>query len=216
MGKIISSVASALKRSLKRQNNILEILNEQNRFGWEKWLQVELAFELSKSNTPRFEVSYPYSQAKRRPHSKMAFSHYHIDLEFRAHNHLKDYVSAVEIKLDPTQKGLRKTLTDLRRIRATKTKSWMFRSVVIIFIYGKSDSRETKYNRLINDLQNDFKAICDSQAGYKYVVFGWEQSLRKNMTFENYKAWLNDIEEAFRNHVKTVKTISPRAYDKKD
>jgi hypothetical protein len=201
MSKQIEVVANAVKKTLNRRKSILSVManQEKARFGWEKWLQVELAGELEKIGEPLFEVQHTYDLRMLKPKHKVRFDNYFVDIQFWHKDHLRKYVTAIELKLNSTQKGLRPALSDLIKIGATLNDKWRFRSVIAVLVFQESES-ETKYVRILRELEERYDAICNKKpcGGYDYVVFGWQRSSTKNMTRENYREWLSGIEGVFK------------------
>ena len=56
----VDLIFDALKKLVKKRKKVFNTLYAQNRYGWEKWLQVELAFSLEDVGAPEFEVPYAY------------------------------------------------------------------------------------------------------------------------------------------------------------
>lgn len=205
--KHVETVCNELRKLAKERKKIFSVLHDQKRYGWEKWLQVELAFRLSAFGDPEFEVMHKYNQLYRKPKSKANFSNPFIDLQFRADNHLKDKVTAIEIKVSETEKGLGPLLSDLIKIRAIGAAQWPFRSVIAVLAYGRDVARrETKFKRLLSDLPGE----TIEGSGYNFFVIGWEKSQTKNMTHEAYNEWLGKVIGIYKTQGVSRKTARRR------
>lgn len=215
MSKQIEAVYKALKDISKKRKKVFELLGTQERFGWEKWLQVELASSLNALGDPEFECVYKYDDRFKKSLSKASFEHAMIDLQFRAKNHLKDKITAIEIKVSETEKGLGPLLSDFRKIRAIGSSQWSFRSVIGILAHGKNDEKKaTKFSHLAEEiLDNGGKSL--EIGNYQIIVFGWESEATENMSHESYKKWFRELEERFRAKGVHKKTALKRDANKK-
>lgn len=193
MASQIETIHEALKSIIKKRRAVLAALHD--RHGWEKWLQVELAFALREFGEPEFESAYTYDQRRVKPKSKKDNNQAFIDLQFRGTNHLKGKFTAIEIKVNESEKGLGPLLSDLIKIDAIVTKEWNFRSVVAILAHGNLTENNTKFTRLRQDLleqeisRKPIVAKTDG-AGFEFIVIGWERSRTQYMTHQSYSDWL--------------------------
>lgn len=213
MSKQVEAVFEALRTLSKKRKKVFELLGSQQRFGWEKWLQVELALSLSELGEPEFECVHKYDNRHKKPLVKATYDHAMIDLQFRAKNHLKDRITAIEIKVCETEKGLGPILSDLRRIRALKASQWSFRSVIGILAYSDNDERKaTKFTHLAKEiLDNGGKSL--NVGGYRIMVFGWESDNTEGMNQRSYKKWFSTLEKCFQAkgiHKKTSRSFDAR------
>jgi hypothetical protein len=199
----IEAISTALKTIVKRRRKVLQALREQDRFGWEKWLQVELAYELASFGKPEFEVAHTYNHTRLKPKNKKDNDQAFIDLRFRRANHLKEKFTAIEIKVNETEKGFGPLLSDFIKIDALK--DWQFRSVVAILAHGNLKESNTKFTRLREELlEKKFaqEPIHAKKAGvgFEFIVVGWERGLTKNMTHQSYSDWLQNLLTLCKKH----------------
>lgn len=210
--KHIETVCQELTTLMKDRRYVLSMLHAQGRYGWEKWLQVELAYRLSALGAPEFEVMYKYDQRVSKPKGKAKFSYPFIDLQFRAKSHLKDRFTAIEIKVSETEKGLGSLLSDFMKIRAIGSGKWRFRSVIGILAYGRDKgSKNTKFKDLLSALQEKGGAgKLVEGADYNFFVIGWEKGLTENMTHEAYNEWFKKLRATYKEKGVTRKRARRR------
>jgi hypothetical protein len=168
-------VKSSLKKTIKKHKEKFQSFLD-GWYGWEKWLQVELAFELSKCGEVYVESRYAYNQNKKLPIGKLKNKNAFIDLIFRKHNDSKGYYSAIELTVGRTQRELRKVLLDLMKIRAVKNSKWEFRSVFVVLVYDVKVDKNTKFVNLCRDIQEEFNAETIVVEDFTFLMFGWESN----------------------------------------
>lgn len=206
----IDTVYNAIETLIKKRKKVFSTLDAQKRFGWEKWLQVELAFALQSEGDPEFEARYPYDHTMFKTLKKIGNEHGFIDLRFRKKNFQKKWVSAVELKVNKTERGLRGVLSDIIKIRAFVKSKWDFRSITVVLAHGESNKQDGKFKRLKNKLiANGAREILKPDLGFQFILIGWEESLVKNMTRDSFKAWAKEIEEIFNSEgIRAKKALS--------
>ena len=207
-------IFEALKTLTKKRKAVFETLYEQQRYGWEKWLQVELAFALKDSGVPEFEVAYDYDQHRLKPLGKKNFKKGFLDIQFRANGHLLDHPTAIEIKVNNTEKGFRGVLSDLIKIGAVRDLNgdWKFRCVTVIFIHGNYGSKIGKF-KLIKDKLIEEKLArvhCTGNPGYEMIILGWEKNHTANMTRDNYLKWVAKVAKIYSEFGVEPKTTHTR------
>lgn len=170
-------------------------------YGWEKWFQVELACELRKTGDAYIEDQFSFNKNKKLTQGRVKNSNGFIDIVYRHNGDLKAPYSAIEIKLDRTEQGLRSVLSDFQKIRAIKEREWAWRSVFSVFIFQKGGgSRGSKFSKIL-------EAICErngvktfSVGEFEFLVFGWEPSNNqtKLMAYSEYKDWFKDLTKLYK------------------
>lgn len=179
-------------------------------YGWEKWFQVELAYELSSHGDALLEAQRAFDGRKQLPDKKVNNSNAFIDILFRKKNDLKEKYAAIEIKLTCTEQGLRQVLQDLVKVRALLSSVWDFRSVIVIFVHGVNDGRrDGKFIRVKTGIcaHENVKPIKTEH--FEFLVFGWEpaRDTTVKMSHETYDTWLEHIKAIFKSEGVEPKTL---------
>ncbi len=195
----IKTIAKALRDITKTAHGkkALAMLYQHGRYGWEKWLQVELALKLADFGDPAFEQVFPLDMAKKRTAARQANQNLFVDLVFRKSDHLKGYLTAIEIKINESEKGLKPVLADLFKIGLVKRKDWPFRCVASVLIFNKSET-ETKYVKILEVLREKFELEEFSANGYDFLIIGWEVGRTSNMTRSKYQDWYRKVDKIYR------------------
>ena len=185
----------------KRTQRILDMLHDSDHFGWEKWLQVELATRLQKKSDIYFEDRNRLDLRKKKPYARRKNFNAFIDLVFREKGDLNGVFTAVELKLKRSEQGLRAVLGDLTKIKDLTRKNWPFRSVVCVLVHGATtDKKNSKYRKLSDELVRSSLAQRFRMREFTALVIGWNQNLTQNMTAENYGHWFKHVSELFRKY----------------
>lgn len=199
-------VKNAVNSTLKRHKGKFEKFLP-GWYGWEKWFQVELAYELSSQGEAYVEKQCAYDKNKKLPIGKLQNSNAFIDIIFRKNNDIKDYFSAVELTVGRTRQSLRKVLSDLIKIKAIKNSEWKFRSVFIVLVYDSNYEKNTKFVQLYDKLIEKYNIKPIDFCGFTFLVFGWEpQGLKANMVNSSYGDWVDGLEKVYKEYGVTPKT----------
>ena len=207
MKKDFSVIKKALLNVFKKKD-YFEYFSTNEMTGWEKWLQIELALQLSKTGESKIEEAFGYHMGVLRPASKLKFKKCFIDITFRVKNAQIKNIGAIELKVTNSQSGLRAALSDLHKISAIRPKSWKFRSVTAILIHPTKE-KQTKFTNIKNDLINNKLYACESlscetmripNSKFELIMIGWEKSSNKDMTIYSYKKWIKNVRSIFKNH----------------
>ncbi len=194
----VDIISESLKALAKKKKKVIKTLCDQERYGWEKWLQVELAFALHAQGKPEFECPFTYDLRRQKPKSKEGREIGFLDIRFRANNYLKDYLTAIEIKVNSTEKGLRSVLADLIKVAAMRDDEWIYRCVTVVFVHGIHGDRSGKFKALKAALKDESNGISANvfpiaETKLEAVVIGWETGARKNMTRNAYSEWVEKV-----------------------
>lgn len=179
--------------------------NKRLQRGWERWLQYEMLYLLSRDSqselrNPEFEVQYNYDSNFPLPKGKVGKKRANIDFVYETIGTNKGIRHAVELKMARTlRKALNAGVKDIFRIQAIEENVWNFRSVFSLAIFIDAPETETKYAGLFKDLQqeNYFKVIQLTE-NYKALFFGWEKPPRR-ANRENYIEWCDKLNNLFLN-----------------
>ena len=202
-------IKNSLNKLLKMKKKELSYLAEVKGKGWEKWLQMELGYELNKSQAAdvKFEVPYPYDKKKKITSGKKKNTNGFIDLQYRRKNLKKDLFTAVEIKMSGSPTGIRAALADLAKIKAFRSAHWDFRAIYSIVFIKKNDSqRNTKYHRLIETLVKNgdvVKSEITKWPGFRVLIIGWEAPPNKSSNPDEFKKWVSST-------LKLYKDLAPK------
>lgn len=202
--KKISAVVSALKKCLHKKNKEkLNWLKAQDQFHWEKWLQIELAYELANGGGDVWmEVPKQYDNRHALPSHKVKNSNAFLDIVFREKNELTDQFNAIEIKMGRTEQGLKGVLNDLGKIRALRggKNSWDFRSVTCVLVHAKNSEVQRKFGKIKTFLTNrsEGDSVTFVKGSYEFLVFGWEENQTKKMNKKEFSTWLRGIRDIYR------------------
>lgn len=180
--------------------------------GWEKWLQVELAYELNNHGQATVEGQYVYHKGKKLPIGKLGNSNAFIDIVFRKTNDSADYFTAIELTVGRTHKSLRKVLSDLLKIKALKKKEWEFRSVFVVLAFENNNIKNTNYVKLYSSIQEEFGVVPIEFERFTFLVFGWEpHALKSKMNNLNYGEWVKSLVKIYEDHGVIAKVATKRA-----
>lgn len=196
----ISVVQKAVKDVAKRNKERMGSFFK-DWYGWEKWFQVELACELRKYGDAFIEDQFSFNKNKKLTPGKVRNSNGFIDIVYRHDKDLKAPYSAIEIKLDRTEQGLRGVLSDLVKIRAIKNSEWNWRSVIAVFIFKKGGgSINSKFSRILEAICENYGVKTFSVGEFDFLVFGWEpiNNQTRLMTYSQYKAWLDGLTKLYK------------------
>ena len=191
--------------------DILAMLDKGAHFGWEKWLQVELANKLRGLGTPKFEARFPFDLTRENSVGRVKNTHAFIDIVFRKTGDRKEYDTAVELKMKSGERGLSAVLKDLTKIAAIKDDDWRFRSVVCVLVYGAKVERIGKYQKLSAVLKKECGAQVVELGKFNALVLGWNRARTPNMTPENFRKWFEKLQLLFSKHEVSIKTFVPSA-----
>lgn len=212
-------VANAVSKTLRRHKGKFQTFF-QGWYGWEKWFQVELAYELADKGEAYVEKQCTYDKKKKLPVGKLLNSNAFIDIIFRKHNDTKGYFSAIELTVGRTKQSLRKVLSDLLKIKAIKKKDWFFRSVFVVLVFDRNYEKNTKFSKLYDRIKSEFQAKSIDLGDFSFLVFGWEpQNLINNMNDGNYAAWVESLVEIYKDfdiypQISSKKTLAKMKVDK--
>lgn len=208
-------IKKSLNKTLKRHKDKFENFFE-DWSGWEKWLQVELAYELNNHGKATVEEQYVYHKGKRLPIGKLDNTNAFIDIVFRKKNDSTKYFTAIELTVGETQQSLRKVLSDLLKINALKQKEWEFRSVFVVLAFKNNKGRNTKFVKLYNAIQDEFDIEPIDFGCFTFLVFGWEpHALKSKMTVINYGEWIKCLKKIYKDHNIMAKVSTKKSYSKK-
>ena len=208
-------IKKSLKKTLNRHKDKFENFFD-GWSGWEKWLQVELAYELNNHGVATVEKQYGYHKGKRLPIGKLGNTNAFIDIVFRKKKDSTDYLTAIELTVGETQKSLRKVFSDLLKINALKQKEWDFRSVFVVLAFKNRNGRNTKFVELYNAIQYKFDIAPIDFGCFTFLVFGWEPpALKCNMNGANYGEWIESLVEIYKAHHIIAKVSTKKSYSKK-
>ena len=211
----IEIVNRAVRKVARRSKNRLNFLSDS--YGWEKWFQVELAYELSSQGDALTEAQRAFDGRKKLPAKKVNNSNAFIDVLFRKKNDLKGKYAAIEIKLIRTEQGLRHVLQDLIKIRGLLSSAWNFRSVIVVFVHGVKDGRrDGKFLKVKSDICAHEKVKPIKTEHFEFLVFGWEptRDTTVKMAHETYDTWLKDIKAIFQDKKIESATLTKRVAKK--
>ena len=207
--KKVKLVREAIETIFEKSENLEKLcwLAEQEHIGWEKWLQVELAFELSKHADVELEGSYRLDDLVPLPKQKVNFSNSFLDIVFRKKNDLKEKLNAVEIKMRRNAQGLKGVLMDLAKISAFEKAGWPFRSVTCVLVVDASTSNAAgKFAKIKNEIIEQKDII--SRGGYDFLVFGWETNQTKRMERDSFDDWYIHLNNIFAKYGYIQKLIT--------
>lgn len=173
---------------------------------WERWLQYELLFLLSKGNhktlrDPKFEKQYAYDKRYKLPAAKNGKSKAQIDFLYGLGGDDRDLYHAVELKMSNSLKGvLRSGLQDLLRIQAIKEK-WAFRSVTLFAVFVDDKRIAPEYRNIRDELENSlsFFRIIELNKKYSVLLFGWSAQPR-SVCKDAYIKWVNAADAIYQKH----------------
>lgn len=206
-------VCDSLAEITKKKKEYFLYFRETGNFGWEKWLQIELANNLrNRGHDTEVEKPYPYDKTTNVPKPRANFLNCFIDVAFKKKNFTNNWVSAIELKVTRGVGGLKPVLGDLEKISSIKRSAWNIRSVIAVLVLSKGD-RETKFVKIldgINAHENAVHRVHEFSIGedsFNVVVIGWEVRLINNMSRESYKEWLSVVRRCYgRHNVSIVKS----------
>lgn len=194
----LNSIESAVKNVKNRHKEKFKYFFS-GWYGWEKWFQVELAYELSKNGEAYVEKSFPYSKAKKVPSNRLGNSNAFIDIIYRKNKDLKNFYSAVEVTLGRSPQKLKKAHSDLLRIKALKNVDWSFRSVYVILIFDKNHDGNNNYIKLFNMIKNNHINRCITAGDFEFLIFGWDSNGRvSNINNISYGEWLDELTQIYK------------------
>lgn len=184
----------AIKSHLKMKTKLSFFASDKGK-GWEKWIQMELGYELYKNHDAdvQFEVPYPYDKKKKVTSGKKNNANGFLDLRYRRKNCKKYLYTAVEIKMSGSPVGVRAALADLAKVRAFRSSRWDFRAVyAVVLIKEKDFEKNTKYKKLVDALVKDKSIVkhAISWPGFKVLIIGWEAPPRKSIKPDEFKDWV--------------------------
>lgn len=206
MSKIYLTQAIEKFSNTGKGNKVLQHLSETKQLGWEKWMQYELAFALTKLGSPTVEYKFTYDKTASVSSSKSKFENGFIDIIFRKKSTSKEYYTALELKLGSSNKIVRALLSDLIKISASKRIDWQYRTVMAVGFLRDSGMAKNKFSRGVQNLieQKFLHVKPIKNTDFKLLVMGWSEPPRK-ASRENYKNWLQQIENTLKSHNVRVK-----------
>lgn len=175
---------------------MLDVLNEQETSGWEKWLQFELMrYYHDLDHEPYKEQGYDKNQQHKADNITNR-----IDLVYRKKNWNTVFYNGVEIKvMRPPQYSIKGILKDLVGVSQIKTSLWELRAVTGLSVYSTEIMNETReysrYKNFVNSLTNAKRAKLLECNGWSCLVLGWESKAisTKKIMKEEYKSYLQSI-----------------------
>lgn len=186
-------VTNAVKKTLKLHKGKFQTFLK-GWYGWEKWFQVELAYQLSDEGEAYVEKQYAYDERKKLPIGKLGNSNAFVDVIFRKNNDTKGWYSAIELTVGRTKQSLQKVLSDLLKIKAIRNGDWRFRSVFVILAFNNNFEKNTRYAKLFDEIKEKFDAKVIDGGEFSFLIFGWEpQNLMNKMNNDNYGAWVDAL-----------------------
>lgn len=202
----------------KKKKNYIDYLSKSKDFGWEKWLQYELAFALNDESigSSETEVKYPYDMGVKKPKAKDGNINCFIDICFKEKFFKRDAYTAIELKLTHSASGLRGVFSDLLKISAIKNTSWNLRGVTVILIYKKPKSN-TKFNQMIDHLCNKGNGINEkykiansqiNNSEYNALRISWGGGKTSNWNREPYRKWVKSMQAQLNKNGIDFKTKS--------
>lgn len=209
----LETIDDSLFEIFKKKKEYIDYFSQSGNFGWEKWLQYELALALNKESIGRSEteVPYPYDMGVKKPKSKDGNTNCFLDIRFKEKNFRNDVYTAIELKLTKGASGLRGVFSDLLKISAIKTKSWDLRGVVVILIY-KRPTKTTKFNELIENLikAKGIKTLHEQIKNSEYSVLrmAWGGGATSNWNRKPYRDWVQKMLNLLKEKDVRIKTKS--------
>lgn len=203
MSKRQVGIISDSLTTLARKKEVFETLCASEYYGWEKWLQVELAVALHKQGTPEFEYRFEYDEQMPKPKSKKDRKTGLIDIKFTPKNFQQEWFTAIEIKINSTEKGLRSVLSDLIKLGAMKSEKWKFRCVTAVFVHDNRGMNNGKFKELKLALQQSgrngvsARVVPIKHTSFEAIVFGWETGAIKKMKRDGYLEWLKKVKRIY-------------------
>ena len=204
--EIQSCVLGVIKRKKKHIRNFLEF----NNFGWEKWLQMEMAVALLyKEHSIELEKRYRYDETTNRPVGKSGFKNCFVDLVLKKKWSKGEYLAGVELKVTRNLGGLKYVLSDLEKISSIRTKKWEIRTVAGVLVYSLV-GKDTKYSKIVEELKGigvagyRFSKIEIKDINIGIILIGWERGVVDEMTRDSYKSCLKSIREKYKKNNVTV------------
>ncbi len=199
-------ISECVVKVVKRKKRFIEKFAELNNFGWEKWLQMEMAVSLlTENHSIELEKMYRYDETTNKPLGKLGFTNCFIDLVLKIKRYKGIHEAGVELKVTRNLGGLKHVLADLEKISSIRTKKWNIRSVIGVLVYS-CGGKETKYTRIVDDLSilkspgYRFSKFEMKDIGIGIILIGWEVGSVDNMTREEYKYCLKAIREKFKSN----------------
>lgn len=191
-------------RVLKKKKKSISKFIEMNNFGWEKWLQMEMAVALlSESHSIELEKIYRYDETTNKPEGKSGFKNCFIDLILKKKWAKGIHEAGVELKVTRNLGGLKHVLSDLEKIASIRIKKWNIRSVIGVLVYALG-GRETKYSKILSDLRElkspgyRFSEFDMEDIGIGVILIGWEVGAVDAMNRESYKNCLKLIRAKYK------------------
>lgn len=209
---VIKIVLSSIKKKMGAKLKFFSNVEDGKGMGWEKWVQMELGYELKINHDAEVEFEFPcvYDKRKKIPHGKTNNNKGFIDLQYRRKNHEKELYTAVEIKMSASPKGIRPALGDLSKVRAFKDSNWNFRAVYAVVFIKENEYKNTKYQSLVTELKKN-KDVVKAEIkwpGFTGLIMGWEAPPRKARDPEGFNKWLDSTRNLYKDNA--GKSLGPK------
>ncbi|ORJ57512.1 hypothetical protein [Geothermobacter hydrogeniphilus] len=199
--EIIISFLSMLGDKGQHYHSFLKFLANEERSGWEKWIQFELIRHInSQDKNHEFYWEDRYKLNGKTKKTKQ------LDLVYRPLNFTADKYVGIELKvqryIEYSVNGILKDLYWLSKITIRETSrqeetrdSWNFRSILGIAFFSKpseDNKRQSKYREFIKQLEEERLAtLTEEIPGWYAVVINWQARSPKEDNSKLKESYIN-------------------------